>query len=94
MKLLENKVAIITGGAGSIGKTTAKLFLEEGAKVWLVDMNEEALKKTVDELGGKNVKYTAADVTNAADVQRYVNDAVNAFGKLMCFLIMPELKAL
>jgi NAD(P)-dependent dehydrogenase (short-subunit alcohol dehydrogenase family) len=85
MKLLENKVAIITGGAGSIGKTTAKLFLEEGAKVWLVDMNEEALKKTVDELGGKNVKYTAADVTNAADVQRYVNDAVNAFGKIDVF---------
>ncbi len=85
MKLLENKVAIITGGAGSIGKTTAKLFLEEGAKVWLVDMNEEALKKTVDELGGKNVKYTAADVTNAADVQRYVNDAVKSFGKIDVF---------
>lgn len=85
MKRLENKVAIITGGAGSIGKTTAGLFLQEGAKVWLVDMNEDALKKTVEELGGKNVKYTAADVTKSGDVQRYVNDAVKAFGKIDVF---------
>jgi NAD(P)-dependent dehydrogenase (short-subunit alcohol dehydrogenase family) len=85
MKRLENKVAIITGGAGSIGKTTAKLFLEEGAKVWLVDMNEEALKKTAGELGGKNVRYSTADVTKATDVQRYVKEAVEAFGKIDIF---------
>ena len=69
MKRLENKVAIITGGAGSIGATTARLFLEEGAKVLLVDLNEDALKKTAEELGGNNVKYTAADVTQSADVR-------------------------
>jgi NAD(P)-dependent dehydrogenase (short-subunit alcohol dehydrogenase family) len=85
MKRLENKVAIITGGAGSIGKTTAKLFLEEDAKVWLVDMNEEALKKTAGALGGKNVRYSTADVTKAADVQRYVKEAVEAFGKIDIF---------
>ena len=85
MSRLKDKVAIITGGAGSIGKTTAKLFLEEGAKVLLVDLNEDALKKTVEELGGKNVKYTAADVTKAGDVQRYVDDAVKAFGKIDVF---------
>ena len=85
MKSLDNKVAIITGGAGSIGITTAKLFLEEGAKVWLVDMNEDALKKAAEELGGKNVKYTAADVTKSEDVKRYVNDAVKAFGKIDVF---------
>ncbi len=85
MKRLDNKVAIITGGAGSIGKTTAKLFLQEGAKVLLVDLNEDALKETVKELGGKNVKYSAADVTKATDVQRYADDAVKAFGKIDIF---------
>lgn len=85
MKSLENKVAIITGGAGSIGKITAKVFLEEGAKVLLVDLNEDQLEKTVEELGSDHVKYSEADVTKAADTQRYVEDAVNAFGKIDVF---------
>ena len=85
MKKLENKVAIITGGAGSIGKTTAKLFLSQGAKVLLVDLKEDALKEAVDELGSQDVKYSAADVTSAADVQRYVGEAVKAFGKIDIF---------
>lgn len=85
MKKLENKVAIITGGAGSIGMTTAKLFLEEGAKVLLVDLEEEPLKKAVTELGGKAVQYCVADVTKAADVKSYVDTAVKAFGKIDVF---------
>lgn len=85
MKQLENKVAIITGGAGSIGKTTAKLFLEEGAKVLLVDINEEVLKEIVAEIGNKNLDYCVADVSKAADVERYVNKAVSLFGKIDVF---------
>ena len=60
MKRLENKVAIITGGAGSIGISTAKLFFAEGAKVVLVDLVEADLKKAImeisAELGGKPVE--------------------------------------
>jgi NAD(P)-dependent dehydrogenase (short-subunit alcohol dehydrogenase family) len=84
-KRLENKVAIITGGAGSIGKTTAKLFLEQGAKVFLVDLNEDSLKKVADDLGSKNIKYAAADVTKSEDVKHYVTEAVNAFGSIDIF---------
>jgi len=85
MKKLENKVAIITGGAGSIGRITAKLFLAQGAKVLLVDLKEDSLKEAVAELGSPDVKYSAADVTSAADVQRYVDEAVKAFGKIDIF---------
>jgi len=85
MKKLENKVAIVTGGAGSIGKTTAGLFLDEGAKVLLVDLDEDSLKKAVEELGRIDVKYCVADVTKSADVQRYVTQAVEAFGKIDIF---------
>ena len=85
MKRLENKVAIITGGAGSIGKITAKLLLEEGAKVFLVDVNEQDLKEVVGELESSRIKYCVADVSKSEDVQRYVNEAVEAFGKIDIF---------
>jgi NAD(P)-dependent dehydrogenase (short-subunit alcohol dehydrogenase family) len=85
MKRLENKVAVITGGAGSIGQATAKLLLDEGAKVLLVDMNESALEKAVAALGGKNVRYSVANVTKSEDVKRYVSDGVKAFGKIDIF---------
>ncbi len=85
MKQLENKVAIITGGAGSIGKTTAKLFLEEGAKVLLVDISETQLKEVVIDLSSKNVAYCVADVSKSIEVEGYVNEAVKLFGKIDVF---------
>lgn len=85
MKKLENKTAIITGGSGGIGKATAALFLEEGAKVLLVDLYEETLKKTADELGNKNVSWCAADVSNSEDVIRYTRQAKDSFGKVDIF---------
>lgn len=84
MKRLENKVALITGGAGSIGQTTAKLFLDEGAKVVLVDLDEGALKKIAGDLGA-NAAYVAADVTKSEDVKKYAEEAVKKFGKIDVF---------
>lgn len=85
MTKLVNKVAVITGGSGAIGTATAKLFLEEGARVMLVDINEEALKATVSQLGSENVSFIAANVTKSADVQKYVAHTVDTFGKIDIF---------
>jgi len=85
MKKLENKVAIITGAAGSIGKITAKLFLEEGAKVMLVDLTEDELKKTAEELNSEHVRYCVADVSKSIDVETYINETVKLLGKIDIF---------
>lgn len=85
MKKLEQKVVIITGGAGSIGKTTAKLLLEEGAKVMLVDISEETLKKAVQELNSEHVKYCVSDVSKSKEVEHYINETVKQFGKIDVF---------
>ncbi len=85
LKKLENKVAVITGGAGSIGKITAKLFLEEGAKVLLVDVSEDSLIETVEGLNSDHVKYFVADVSKASEVEAYINEAGKVFGKIDVF---------
>ncbi|MGE8381005.1 MAG: SDR family NAD(P)-dependent oxidoreductase, partial [Sphingobacterium sp.] len=85
MKKLDKQVAIITGGSGSIGKTTAKLFLEQGAYVMLVDLNEDALKTTVLELDSEDVKYFVADVSITAQVKAYINQTVKVFGEIDVF---------
>ena len=86
MGRLKNKIAIVTGGAGSIGKTTAGLFLDAGAKVVLVDLKDEALREASAELGdGENVLTCSADVTKSDDVKKYITRTVEAFGKIDIF---------
>jgi NAD(P)-dependent dehydrogenase (short-subunit alcohol dehydrogenase family) len=79
MARLTGKVAIITGGAGGIGAAAAKLFTDEGAKVLLVDRNESALQGVVDALGGAVASYAVADVTQPAEVQGYVQIALERY---------------
>ena len=85
MKKLENKIAIITGGSGSIGKTVAKLFLEEGATVMLVGTSAEKLQKTVQELKSEHVQYCVADVSKSKEVAYYIAETVKHFGKIDVF---------
>jgi NAD(P)-dependent dehydrogenase (short-subunit alcohol dehydrogenase family) len=80
MQRLQNKVAIITGGAGGMGAATAALFVQEGAKVLVVGRTEEKLRNTVKAINHENVSYSVADVTQPEETQRYVREAVERYG--------------
>jgi len=82
MKKLEDKVAIITGGAGGIGRAAAKLYCDEGAKVMLVDIDEVALKALVAEIGAANADYIVADVGDQLETEAYVTATKERFGSI------------
>ena len=86
MGRIENKVAVITGGAGGIGSEAARRFVDEGALVLLVDLDEGALSQVCSELPSNRVSYLVADVTNWADNQAMVSLALERYGGLDIFL--------
>ncbi|MFI6309846.1 SDR family NAD(P)-dependent oxidoreductase [Nocardia fusca] len=75
----EGKGAIVTGGAGGIGKATAQLLASEGARVLLVDRDRDALAKAAAEVSGE-VHAFDADVTDDRSVRDYVERALALFG--------------
>ncbi|TKY61947.1 Secoisolariciresinol dehydrogenase [Spatholobus suberectus] len=79
---LEGKVALITGGASGIGKTTARLFLRHGAKVVIADIQDSLGHSLCQNLNSDNISYVHCDVTNDNEVQTAVNAAVSQHGKL------------
>ncbi|MBU8877523.1 SDR family oxidoreductase [Bacillus sp. FJAT-29790] len=83
----KGKVVVVTGAAGEIGKETVKLFAEKGAKLVLVDLDAENLKKTAFDLALQKDKYliVKADVTKEEDVQKYVEESKIRFGKIDVF---------
>jgi NAD(P)-dependent dehydrogenase (short-subunit alcohol dehydrogenase family) len=82
MGRLENKVAFITGGAGSIGAATARLFAEEGARVVVADLDEDGLASVTDEIGAERAAYVVTDVTDSDAVREAIRIAVERFGGL------------
>jgi NAD(P)-dependent dehydrogenase (short-subunit alcohol dehydrogenase family) len=80
MGRLEGKVAIITGGASGIGEASVRLFVSEGARVVIADIQDEKGIRLATKLG--NAIYQHADVTAEDDVRRLVEKAVSSFGRL------------
>ncbi len=83
---MKDDVIIITGAAMGLGLATAQLLAKEGAKLVLVDFNEEALNRTVENLKSTypEVKIISllADVSKEDEVKNYVDTAVNEFGRI------------
>jgi len=86
MGRLEGKVAIITGGAGGIGKAVGKRFVAEGADVLLVDLDEAQLAAACAEIGSNKVSYFVGDVTSMEDNQAMVDTATERYGGVDTFL--------
>src|SRR5690348_7930586 len=84
MGKLQNKVVVITGGASGIGAATAKLFVSEGAKVVLVDLNEEKGRAFEAELKALNAEalFVKANITSEEDVANIFKQTIEAFGKV------------
>jgi NAD(P)-dependent dehydrogenase (short-subunit alcohol dehydrogenase family) len=81
MDRLEDKVAVITGGASGIGEASVRLFAAEGAEVVVADVQDERGVRLASELGAE---YVHADVTREEDVEAAVSRAVDTFGRLDC----------
>ena len=82
MGLLDNKVCIVTGGSGSVGLASAKAFVREGGKVFVVDLREADVKRAVATINNPNVDGMAADVSDGPQTKDYIDAAVKKFGKI------------
>lgn len=80
----ENRVAFITGGSRGIGKSIAETFAEEGSKIAIIDINEEALQEVQSEFKEKGINILAiqANVVKADEVEAAMEQVVKEFGSL------------
>ena len=86
MSRLSKKVALITGGAGGIGQATARLFIDEGAHVVLVDREEASLQDAVSSLGEGKASFVVADVTKSEETQAYVEATIERWGGIDIYI--------
>ena len=80
---LKNKVALITGGGGDVAIAIAAKFIENGAKVVLVDRDEQLLQAATQQINaGDNLQSSIGNVCSLEDQERTVNVAISRFGRL------------
>ena len=92
---LQTSTALITGGASGLGEATARLFISQGAKVVILDLNEAAGQTLENEFPGQ-LKFIKTDVTSESDVQSAKDAALQTFGNIQivvnCAGIAPARK--
>jgi len=78
---LQNKVAIVTGGAKGIGRAIAERFAREGARIVIADIDEDAGKSAAKEIGSP-ARFVRCDVGDRDDAERLANSTVEASGRI------------
>ncbi len=81
---LKNKVVVITGGSGDIGKVVAKTFLQEGATVLIAARDEDDLERAKSELSevSQEISTCKCDISNSSDVKNLVKAAIERYGRI------------
>jgi NAD(P)-dependent dehydrogenase (short-subunit alcohol dehydrogenase family) len=80
--MLKGKVIVITGACGLIGREFVNACLQNGAKVVIADISEEAGNKVLSELKDPNVFFVKTDITNERSVKDLIQQSKNKFGKI------------
>ncbi|KXH75986.1 MAG: hypothetical protein AM326_08095 [Candidatus Thorarchaeota archaeon SMTZ-45] len=83
MGKLANRVAVLTGGASGIGKAIVELFVKEGARVVVADIQDELGQQLAESLGA-SATFVHADVSLEDDVKSMIDYAVDSYGRLDC----------
>ncbi len=81
MGVLDEKVAIVTGSARGIGRATAELLSEQGAKVLINDLDADVAQQTAGEIAGETTVY-AGDLTKEGQPDKLVQQAIDDFGRI------------
>jgi NAD(P)-dependent dehydrogenase (short-subunit alcohol dehydrogenase family) len=80
---MDGKVAVVTGGASGIGEATVRLFIEEGAKVVIADMQQERGEALANELGNV-ATFVKVEVRQEEQVKSAIDTAIEDWGRLDC----------
>ena len=83
---LNNRVAVVTGGAQGFGFAITERFIQAGAKVIIWDIEEKTAKEAVEKIKSENVSYQIVDVTNFESVNKNLNRVAENFGKIDIFI--------
>ena len=79
---LNNRVAVVTGGAQGFGLAISERFIEAGAKVVIWDIDESAAKGAIDKVKSDNLSHQIVDVTNFEMVNKNLEDVEKKYGKI------------
>lgn len=79
MSRFVDKVVLVTGGTSGLGAATCQLFVHEGAKVFVTDIEERDI---LQRLGSENAHYQRCDITKSDDCEKAVKDCIKLYGRL------------